>query len=59
MNGRLYRLCYRNKWLQVQDKPLDWRHYNGQEIDEERTPGKLYRHNHIMIRVTNGTRATE
>lgn len=56
INGRLHRLLYRNKWLPVQGVPLDWRHYEGQEHDEKRPPGKLYRYYKILIKDhTNGT----
>jgi len=35
INGRLHRLCYRNKWIDVTGTPMDWRHYEGQEKDEK------------------------
>lgn len=56
IGGRLHRLLYRNKWLPVKGKPLDWRYYDGQEKDENRYSAKVERYYKILIKDnTNGT----
>jgi hypothetical protein len=51
INGKLHRLCYRNKWLCVNGEPMDPRYYEGEET-RRGVPSRYYK-----ILIQGGPRA--